>query len=125
MTTNSSPPSRATTSLERRLWRSRLADFHQQGVAGIMTERIVDDLEAVEIDEQHGELPLVAPRGLDRKMQQLVEHLAIGQTGQAVMRRQIFDPLVRLRLFVGAVEIVEREGNVVRQALQQFDQTRA
>ena len=27
-------------------------DFHQQQVAGVVAERIVDDLEAVEIDEQ-------------------------------------------------------------------------
>ena len=42
--------------------RSRSGHFHQQGVAGLMAERIVDDLEAVEIDEQHRELPLVAMR---------------------------------------------------------------
>ena len=41
-------------------------DFHQQHVAGIMAQRIVDDLEAVEIDEQHRKLPLVALRGVDR-----------------------------------------------------------
>ena len=90
-------------------------DFHQQGVAGFMAERIVDDLEAVEIDEQHRKLPLVAPRRLDGEMQQLVEHLAIGQPGQAVVRREIFDPLVGPGLFVGAIEIVERERDVVGQ----------
>ena len=99
-------------------------DFHQQGVAGFMTERIVDDLEPVEIDKQHRELPLVTSRGLDRVIEQLVEGLAIGQTGQAVMRRQIFDPLVGLGLFVRALEIVERKRDIVRQALQQFDEAR-
>ena len=121
MTTNSSPPSRATTSLERRLAQPA-GDFHQQNVAGFMAQRIVDDLEPVEIDEQHRKLPLVAARGLDRVMQQLVEHFPIGQPGQAVMRREIFDPLVRLGFFVGAVEILERKRHIVGQPLQQFDE---
>ena len=39
-----------------------VGDFHQQHVAGIMAERIVDDLEPVEIDEQQRKLSLVAAR---------------------------------------------------------------
>jgi hypothetical protein len=31
-----------------------------------VAERVIDDLESVEIDEQQRELPVVAPRGLDR-----------------------------------------------------------
>ena len=100
------------------------ADFHQQHVAGVMPQRIVDDLEAVEIDEQHGKLPLVALRGVDRAAQHLVEHFAVGQVGQAVMRRQIFDALVGLRLFVGAVEILQRERHVVGEPLQQLGEFR-
>ena len=99
-------------------------DLHQQHVAGIMAERIVDDLEAVEIDEQHGKLPLVALRGVDRTAQQSVEHLAVRQVRQAVMRGQIFDPLIRLGLFVGAVEILQRERHVVGEPLQQFGEFR-
>ena len=99
-----------------------VGDFHQQHVAGIVAQRIVDDLEPVEIDEQHRKLPLVAVRGLDRVVQQLVEHLPIGQIGQAVMRGEIFDPLVGLGLLVGAVEVLQRERNVVGQPLQQFDE---
>ena len=120
MTTNSSPPSRATTSLERSAPRSLARDFHQQHVAGIMAQRIVDDLEPVEIDEQQRELPLIALRGLDRAAQQPVEHLPVGQVRQAVMRGEIFDPLVGPGLFVGAVEILQRKGHVVGEPLQQF-----
>ena len=39
------------------------ADLHQQHVAGVMAQRVVDDLEPVEIDEQQGKLPLVARGG--------------------------------------------------------------
>ena len=35
-------------------------DFHQQHVAGVVAQRIVDHLEPVEIDEQHRESPLMA-----------------------------------------------------------------
>jgi hypothetical protein len=68
MTTNSSPPSRAITSQARRLLRSLLA----QAIAGFVTQRIIDDLESVEIDEQHRKPPIVASRGLDREMHELL-----------------------------------------------------
>ncbi len=97
-------------------------NFYQQHIAGIVAERIVDDLEAVEIDEQHGKLPLVTARRLDRVVQELVEGLPIGQIGQAVMRGEVFDPLVRLGFFVRAVEVLQRERHVVREPLQQFDE---
>ena len=100
------------------------ADFHQQHVAGVMAQRIVDDLEAVEIDEQHRKLPLIALRGVDRPAQQAVEHLAVRQMGQAVVRGQIFDPLVGPGLFVGAVEILQRERHIVGEPLQQFGEFR-
>ena len=60
MTTNSSPPSRATTSLDAQRAAQPAADLHQQHVAGVVPQRIVDDLEPVEIDEQQRKLPLVA-----------------------------------------------------------------
>src|SRR5262249_5810968 len=53
--------------------------LHQQHVAGLAAERVVDDLEAVEIDEQQREFARMALRGLDGMAQQAVEHLAVGQ----------------------------------------------
>ena len=99
-------------------------DFHQQHVAGIMPQRIVDDLEPVEIDEQQRKPPLIALRGIDCTAQQAVEHFPVGQAGQAVVRRQIFDPFIRPGLFVGTIETFQREGDVVRQPLQQFGKFR-
>ena len=66
------------------------------------------------------EPPLVALGGVDRAAQHAVEHFAVRQIGQAVVRRQIFDPFVGLGLFVGAIEILQRERHVVGQPLQQF-----
>ena len=47
------------------------ADLAQQHVAGLVAQRVVDDLEPVEVDEQHGELAAVPPRRLDRQPEQL------------------------------------------------------
>ena len=40
------------------------------------------------------------------------------------MRRQILDPLVGLRLLVGAVEILQCKGHIVDEPLQQFGEFR-
>ena len=90
--------------------------------AGVMTERIVDDLEPVEIDEQHRQPALVTTRGLDRTAQQGVEHLPVRKIGQAVMRSEVFDPFIGLVLCVGPVEILKRIGDVVGEPLQQLDE---
>jgi hypothetical protein len=58
--------------------------------------------------------------GIDRATQHAVEHLTVRQISQAVVRRQIFDPLIGLGLFVGAVEILQCERNVVDEPLQQL-----
>ena len=89
-----------------------------------MPQRIVDHLEAVEIDEQHGELPLVAAGRLDGMAQQPVEHFPVGQFGQAVMRGEVLDPFVRLLLLVGPAEIFKRQRDIGGEPLQQFDELR-
>jgi hypothetical protein len=54
-------------------------------------------------------------------MQQLVKHLAIRQIGQAVMGREIFDPLIGPRFLVGTIEVYQCKRNVVGKSLQQID----
>ena len=56
----------------------------QQLIAAAVTERVVDFLEAVEVDEQHGEAPLVAMRLRHGLAQPIVEQLAIRQTRERV-----------------------------------------
>ena len=69
----------------------------QQHVARVVAECIVDDLEAIEIDEQHGDLAVVASRGLDREMcSNCAEHRAIRQPGEAVVRSEVLDALLRV-----------------------------
>jgi hypothetical protein len=71
-------------------------NFDQQCISRYMAERVVDDLEAVEIDEQHGALPAVAAAVLDRAIDLLAEHDAVRQAGEVVVGRQEpgarFDP---------------------------------
>ncbi len=71
------------------------AHLAQQHVAGIVAQRVVDHFETIEVDEQHGELAVVAARRFDREIQQLAEHRTVRQPGEAVVRREILDPLLR------------------------------
>ena len=65
---NSSPPSRAARSLARTRRRIRSADRDQEPVAGGVAQRVVDDLEVVEVEEQHDRDPVLArsPRAARR-----------------------------------------------------------
>jgi len=51
---NSSPPSRASTPPGRHHRGHRRADLAHQVVAGVVAKGVVDQLEAVEVDQQDG-----------------------------------------------------------------------
>ena len=55
----------------------RLKDLAEQGVADVVTQRVVDGLEAVEVDEQHGERRALALATADGAGQLLGEQAAI------------------------------------------------
>ena len=59
--------------------------FAQQNITGLMAQRVVDDLETVEVDEQYGQPAATALRQRQRVLQPLVEHHAIGQFGQPIV----------------------------------------
>jgi hypothetical protein len=69
------------------------ADLKQQIVTDQMADRIVDDLEAIQIDEQHREL-LVRIRGvtLHRLLEPLQQQGAVGQSGQRIVQRLVLQP---------------------------------
>ena len=60
-------------------------DFLKQLVAGAVAERIVDRLEAVEVE--HGDRERLLAAGLDLRFERGDERAAIGQAGQKVGRR--------------------------------------
>jgi hypothetical protein len=59
-----------------------LGDGAQEPVARAMAERIVDDLEVVEVDEEHRHLPAAAHQ---RAVEALQEELAVGQARQMIV----------------------------------------
>jgi hypothetical protein len=61
-----------------------------------VAEGVVDLLEAVEVEEQHGELALVALRRGDGVAEQLREHRPVGQAGERVVGSEVLDALVGL-----------------------------
>ena len=66
---------------------------HQKLVADGMTERIVDALELVDVDIEHGEL-LARPHRLHRLFEPFAEQHPVRQVGQGVVMRQMRDLLV-------------------------------
>ena len=80
-----SPSSRAQVSLARRHCSSRSRERDQQLVADHVAEAVVDELEAIEVEEQHGVKRLaVALAPLDRAAQPVDEQHAVRQPGQRV-----------------------------------------
>ena len=69
--------------------------FNQDRVAGRVAERIVDDLEVVEIEEQHRHGLIRLPAG-DRFREFGVKHQSVEQAGQGIVRGKIGDLLARL-----------------------------
>ena len=65
-----------------------LGDLLEQLVAGVVAEAVVDLLEAVEVDEQHGERRRAErSRPRERLVEPVAEERAVGETGQAVVER--------------------------------------
>ena len=90
---NSSPPRRAT----RSPWRTQpsrrsLTCFSSASPTG-WPERVVDALEAVEVEAEHGEA-LAAPQAQQRLLQLLAEQRAVGEVGQRVVAREVGDLLL-------------------------------
>src|SRR6266700_8398 len=78
-----------------RLFKNR-CDIHQYLITGAVTVVVVDRLEVVEIEHQHGEWPVVAPEARELVGQDVVEFLAVVQTGEAVGDGEHFQQLILL-----------------------------
>ena len=61
----------------------------QQLIADGMAQRIVDGLEAIEVEEHHGDTMLAALCLRQRLLQPVMQQGAIGQAGQSVMDRRV------------------------------------
>ena len=81
------------------------AHLLQQRVADGVPERVVDALEAIEVETEHGEA-LAALQAQQRLLQLLAEQRAVGELGQRVVAREVGD-LLLLAAALGDV-LVER-----------------
>ena len=66
-----------------------LRDRDQQLVAARVAERVVDRLEAVEVDEQHADHAVRARRALLRLAQPVQEQRAVGEVGERIVQRAV------------------------------------
>jgi len=72
-----------------------LRHLAQQHVANIVAQRVVDDLEVVEIEQQHADAGLLAVRALQRVRQLVVEGIPVGQASYGIDVRQQVQVLLR------------------------------
>jgi hypothetical protein len=87
--------------------------LRQQAVAGAVAERVVDDLEVVEVQEKDGDLAVAQRPDGDRLEQQLQEARPVGDARQRVGTRLQLELLLR-GLAIGDVEALEQELAVAR-----------
>ncbi len=83
--------------------RDSLGDFDQQPVAGAMTQRVVDDLEVVEVEEQESNLQPASPPARECPLDVVAEQDSIREPGQRIVERIVKKP--RLHPFlIGRVD---------------------
>ena len=73
-----------------------LGELLQHQIAGMVAERVVHQLEVVEVeeDDRHGRVVALGP--LDRQDQRLLEQLPVREAGQAVVIGHVRDPRLRI-----------------------------
>ena len=81
-----------------------LGGLDQQLIALVVSERVVDFLEAIEVDKEHGQVRLVATRAFDFLVQAVDEQPSIGQVGQHVVVGLVPDHRLGTLLFGDVVE---------------------
>jgi len=70
--------------------------FLQQPVAGGMSQGVVDPLEAIEVQEQHGHAVAMALGAFQGLLQAGAEQQPVGQAGQGVVMRQVAEAVAGL-----------------------------
>ena len=78
-------------------------ELPDQGVAGLVPERVVHELEVVQVHRDHGDPEVGAPGAREGEPEQLVEHRAVRQARELVVVREVGDLLLR-GLALGDVE---------------------
>jgi|GEM_PF-2670012 len=71
-------------------------DFLQQLVGRLVAQAFVEHLEAIQINEEHGQVPVGASGTLTGVVQPLLEQAAVGQAGELVVAAQVAQALLDL-----------------------------
>ena len=111
---NSSPPSLATVSPSSTQASSLSPTAFSKRIADRVAERIVDVLEAVEVETEHGQA-LALLHAVERPLHALAQQHAVGQLGQDVVVRHVRD--ARLDAAILGHVLVRREPALVRHRL--------
>ena len=74
--------------------REALGELGQQLVAALVAEAVVDDLEAVEVEHEHGDGAAVAGGERERVVDAVDEQRAVRQPGQRVVQRAVLGLLL-------------------------------
>ena len=64
-----------------------LRHLQQHSVSDTMAQRVVDDLEPVEVDIQHGQNPTASTQPAQTLVQPVHEHRPVGHSGEGVCQR--------------------------------------
>ena len=91
---NSSPTMRASVSLAAATGREPLSHLGEQVVAALVAERVVDELEAVDVEHEHGDRAAVASGERERVVDAVDEQRAVRQAGQRVVHRAVLGLLL-------------------------------
>ena len=83
----------------------------EHAVAHRMALRVVDLLEAVEVNEQHGGLPALLARSVQKPLGQIHAMGAVGQAGQGVKERQLFHALLGAQQIAGELLALAQVGD--------------
>jgi hypothetical protein len=93
--------------------------FDQKLVSYIRAQTIVDDLEAIKIEEEHSaHTVLVSTMPSERVLQTVDEENAIWQSGQVIMERVVMESLFD---YSAVVDVCKRTGNPQWAAVQRSD----
>ena len=104
---NSSPPSRATRSVPRAPGAQPVGDFDEHAVAGLVSERVVDLLEPVEVEEEKGEL-LARPDAVHHRVDEVV---AVREVGERVVLRPVAEEVLRLLALGDVADVADDAAN--------------
>ena len=111
---NSSPPWRAAMSSARMVAPRRSRDLDEEAVARRVSERVVDDLEVVDVEEQDGDAGPASAGPIQGPIEVLAEEGPVGEPGQRVVEGVVEELRLQPLLFGRVDEQALRDAAAAR-----------